>query len=164
MSTGLVAFVLGVAVLGASSVAHAQRAIFLIRHADRLDTSQDSPLSKAGEARAQALAGLLKDAGITAIYTSEYQRTIKTAEPLAAALRVTPVSLPATDREGLLRRLRSEHRSDIVLVVGHDRSVPDLLKGLGHPSEIGIAPDEYTNLFVVVPKGTGPPVVLRLRY
>jgi len=48
-----------------------------------LDDSEDTPLSKAGEARAQLLARLLKDAGVTAIYTSQFQRTIKTAEPLA---------------------------------------------------------------------------------
>jgi hypothetical protein len=43
-----------------SSVAYAQRAVLLIRHADRLDQSEDSPLSPAGEERAQRLAGLLK--------------------------------------------------------------------------------------------------------
>jgi hypothetical protein len=32
--------------------------------------------------------------------------------------------------------LRSEHRQDIVLVVGHANSVPALLKGLGYPAEI----------------------------
>ena len=68
------------------------------------------------------------------------------------------------DREGLLRRLRSDHRDEVVLVVGHDRSVPALLKAYGHPEPITIAPDEYTNLFVLVPRDSGPPVVLRLRY
>jgi hypothetical protein len=52
------------------------------------------PFSEAGQARARALAGLLKDAGITAIYTSEFQRTIRTAEPLAVALKIAPVSHP----------------------------------------------------------------------
>jgi len=32
--------------------------------------------------------------------------------------------------------LRSEHRQDVVLVVGHANSVPALLKGLGYPAEI----------------------------
>ena len=147
-----------------SSVAYAQRAVFLVRHADRLDQSEDSPLSQAGEGRAQRLAGLLKEAGITAIYTSQFQRTIKTAEPLARVLKISPVSLPVTDREGLFKRIQTEHREEIVLIVGHDRSVPALLKLLGHPEDITIAPNEYDNLFVVVPKGNSPPTVLRLRY
>ena len=65
-----------------ASAAYAQRAVFLVRHADRLDESEDTPLSKSGEARAQLLARLLKDSGITAIYTSQWQRTIKTASRL----------------------------------------------------------------------------------
>ena len=146
------------------SVAYAQRAVFLVRHADRLDQSEDSPLSPAGEERAQRLAGLLKEAGITAIYTSQFQRTIKTAAPLARVLKISPVRLPVTDREGLFKRIQTEHREEIVLIVGHDRSVPALLKLLGHPEDITIAPHEYDNLFVVVPKGNSPPTVLRLRY
>jgi hypothetical protein len=50
------------------------------------------------------------------------------------------------------------------LIVGHDRSVPALLKLFGHPVDIKIEPTEYDNLFVLVPKETGPPTVLRLRY
>jgi phosphohistidine phosphatase SixA len=146
------------------SVAYAQRAVFLVRHADRLDDSEDTLLSKAGEERAQLLARLLKDAGITVIYTSQFQRTIKTAEPLASALKIKPVTIPITDREGLFKRIRGENRDDIVLIVGHDRSVPALLKLFGHPVDVTIAPNEYDNLFVLVPKGTGPPMVLRLRY
>ena len=60
--------------------------------------------------------------------------------------------------------LTSEHSDDPVLVVGHERSAPASLKALGHPEDITIAPDEYSNRFVVVPTGTGPPVVLRLRF
>jgi hypothetical protein len=43
-------------------------------------------------------------------------------------------------------------------------SVAALLKVFGHPVGITIAPAEYDNLFVLVPKGTAPPTVLRLRY
>ena len=147
-----------------ASVAYAQRAVFLVRHADRLDDSEDTPLSKAGEARAQLLAGLLKDAGVTAIYTSQFQRTIKTAEPLANSLKIKPVNIHTGDNAGLFRRVRSDNGNDIVLIVGHDKSVPALLKLFGHPADITIAPTEYDNLFVLVPKDTGPPIVLRLRY
>jgi len=54
------------------------------------------------------LARLLKDGGITAIYTS-VQLTIKTAEPLASALKIKPVSIPIADRGGLFRRIQSEN-------------------------------------------------------
>ena len=146
------------------SAAYAQRAVFLVRHADRLDGSEDTPLSKAGEAPAQLLARLLKDAGVTAIYTSQFQRTIKTAEPLAISLQTKPLNIPTGDNAGHFKRIRTENRDDILLIVGHDRSVPALLKLFGYPEAITIAPTEYDNLFVLVPKDTGPPTVLRMRY
>ena len=70
MKTCFFALVLAANLATWSSIACAQRAVFLVRHADRLNESEDSPLSKAGEARAQLLASLLKDAGITAIYVT----------------------------------------------------------------------------------------------
>jgi phosphohistidine phosphatase SixA len=164
MKTSLFALVLAAVLTTFSSLAYAQRTVFLVRHADRLDDSEDTPLSKAGEARAQLLADLLKHSGITAIYTSQFQRTIKTAEPLAISLQIKPVSTPTGDNAGHFKRIRTENRDDIVLIVGHDRSVPALLKLFGHPVDIKIAPTEYDNLFVLVPKETGPPTVLRLRY
>lgn len=107
----IVLFFLALVTTIMSSVAYAQRAVFLVRHADRLNKSEDSPLSKAGEMRSQLLANLLKDAGITAIYTTPAKSSgllIKTAEPLALALKINPVSI--LDGEEFLKR-PSERKS-----------------------------------------------------
>jgi broad specificity phosphatase PhoE len=40
------------------------------------------------------LAALLKDADINVIFTSELERTVKTAEPLADGLGIKPKALP----------------------------------------------------------------------
>ena len=164
MPTRSIAFVVVAALIALPSVSYAQRAVLLVRHADRLDDSEDSPLSAAGKERAQRLAALLKDVGITAIYTSQFQRTMQTVEPLARALKISPVSLPTADQEGLIKRIRAEHRQGVVLIVGHQMSVPALLKLLGHTEVITLAATEYDNLFTVVPTGGGRPTVLRLRY
>lgn len=50
--------ILVLASLAFSSVADAQVAAFLVRYADRLDWSEESALSKAGEERARRLAAL----------------------------------------------------------------------------------------------------------
>ena len=113
------------------------------------------------------MARLLKDADITAIYATPAKSSdllIKTAEPLAFALKIKPVSVLDTDLKKLFKRVRDENRDGIVLIVGTGRSVPALLKMFGHPVEVTIAPTEYDNLFVLVPKDAGPPTVLRLRY
>ena len=122
MKISLFALVLAAVLTTFSSLAYAQRTCFLFGMLIGWTNSEDTPLSKAGEARAQLLARLLKDAGITAIYTSQFQRTIKTAEPLAISLKIKPVSTPTGDNAGHFKRIRTENPDDIVLIVGHDRS------------------------------------------
>ena len=78
----------------ATTAAAEPRAIFLVRHAERAAISgrvpSDTGLSAEGKMRAQHLVETLKDAKITAIYTSEYKRTKETATPLAQSLGIQP--------------------------------------------------------------------------
>lgn len=142
----------------------AQDAIFVVRHAERADTSADSPLSAAGEARAARLATLLKDAGITQIYTTDRRRTIQTAAPLAAARHLTPAALKAGDQDALLARLHAASAHDRILVVGHSNTVPALLAALGVTPAVTLTDDEYDNLFLVVPTPGAPPRLFRFRF
>jgi phosphohistidine phosphatase SixA len=124
----------------------AQEVLFLVRHAEKVDTSKDAALSPAGEARAKALAAKLRDAGITAIYATEYQRTQKTAQPLAGALKLPVTIHPASDTAGLVKLLHREKRA---LVVGHGNTVPEIAAAYG--AKLEIADDEYDALYLLVP-------------
>lgn len=146
----------------AGAPASAQKAVFLVRHAEKVDESDDAALSEAGLARARSLAEALGSAGVTAIYTTQYQRTRKTAEPLAQKLGLTPNVVG--DSNQLVRRLRAENAKDVVLIVGHSNTLPEILRALGHPESITIASQEYDNLFVLVPQSGEPPTLLRLHY
>lgn len=159
------------AILAAHS-ATAQRAVFVVRHAEKQTDSNDAgvPLSEAGRARAMRLAALLKNTGVTAIYSTDFVRTLETAEPLARTLKVTVRKYSATGADGkpdlqpLAARLKAEHARDIVLVVGHSNTVPPLLKALGCAENIEIPAAQYDDLFAVVPTAHGPPTLLRLTY
>lgn len=150
--------------LAAAAPALAQQAVFLVRHAEKVDESDDPLLSHAGTARAQALARHLASAGVKAIFVTQYKRTGLTAAPLAAKLGLMPVKLPSDASQELAERIRKDHANDVVLVVGHSNSVPRALKLLGHPEPVEIASNEYDTLFVLVPKAAGPPALLRLKY
>ncbi|HEX3129978.1 MAG TPA: phosphoglycerate mutase family protein [Thermoanaerobaculia bacterium] len=130
--------------------------VYLVRHAEKADPwVQDKdldafwPLSPAGTVRAEALAGRLEKTGITAIYTSRTTRTLATAMPLVARLRV-PVtadeaSIHAADMPGFLARLREKHAGDAaVLIVGHSNTIPRLLVLLG------AGPECYARLGIIV--------------
>jgi len=164
MTLVLTALLTGLMLISPVSATFAQQVVFLVRHADRQDSSPDSPLSKAGKARAEHLALLLQHSGIAAIYTSEWQRTIMTAGPLAATLKIKPVSLPKTNVEMLFNRIRGKHSEDVVLIVGHQKTIPLLLKLFGHQWDFLMERHEYDNLFVLIPSRDQEPTLLRLHY
>ena len=173
MRKNIVGFVSATFFLISACLAEAQQAIYLVRHGETVAPkgTDTRPLSEAGQRRAALLAAMLKDAGIKAIFTSDLERTIKTAEPLAQGLRIEPkalaqlnVQFKQSDVDAFVSLLRTEHRGDIVLLVGHTNTVPALLKALGHPEEIKVPETEFDNLFVLIPNGQGPPTFLRLRY
>src|ERR1700720_2165791 len=89
------------------ATATVQSTIFIVRHAEKADATKDSDLSEAGRARAEALAKMLKDAKINAIYATEFKRTQQTAAPLAKALGITVMTVPAKDNTALIAKLRA---------------------------------------------------------
>jgi broad specificity phosphatase PhoE len=163
MPTRRTAALLVIGLLAGAVEARAQSAVILVRHAERLDDSKDSPLSTTGHQRAERLARMLETAGVTAIYTTQYQRTIQTAEPLARrfGLTITSEDPPVSE---LLRRIHESHPQETVLIVGHSNTVPELLTALGYRTKIEIADGDYDNLFIVTPRQGSPPVVVRLKF
>lgn len=148
----------------------AQKAVFVVRHAEKV-SEEDERLSDAGRQRAERLARMLADAGVAALYATATERAQDTAKPLAKRLNL-PVRTYELKREGakldarpLAERLESDHPKDVVLVIGHSNTVPELLRALGCRQEIRLEPGDYDNLFVVVPQTPGrPATLLRLRY
>ena len=151
-----------------SAITCAQQAVILVRHAELqgapMAEPKHLPLSEAGEARAKRLATMLKDSDIGAIYVTDFVRTNKTGEPLAQALNKELTTLPKGDPQQLVDRVRKNHGSETVLLVSHSDTLPGLLKAFGLPVEIQIAPEDYSNIFVVIPKPQGAPTLLRMRY
>jgi broad specificity phosphatase PhoE len=153
-----------IVVFGAAHTARAQEAIYIVRHAERLDQSPDSSLSTEGVGRAYKLRDLLREAGVTQVFTSERKRTIETAKPLADALRLTPQQVPAEDRGALVSRLAALKPQDRALVVGHSNTVPELLIALKVTTPVTIGDADYDNLFIVVPQKESAPILLRLKF
>ena len=160
--------VLAAPLLAAATGLAAAQSVILVRHAElqgaAMAQPKNLPLSDAGAARAQRLAMVLKEAGVSAIYVTDFARTQDTAQPLAAQLGQQPVVLPKGDPRELVDKLRAQHGSQTVLLVGHTDTLPGLLRALGHPADITIDPQDYGSVFVVTPRGGSEPSVLRLRY
>ena len=143
--------------------AQAQQAIYIVRHAEQIQGVDDPPLTADGHQRARALADFLRESGITAVYSSEAKRTRQTAQPMVEALGTQVRQVPRDKTAELIARIRAEEPAGRVLVVGHSETLPQILRALGHPEQIAIDKGDYGNIFVVVPRGTSTPLVLRQR-
>jgi len=148
----------GLLVAGAA----AQSTIFLVRHAEKAASGGSDPnLSDAGQKRAKRLVNVLKDAGISKIFVTEFKRTKQTAAPLATRLSLTPNIVPAQNSPQLIASLRAS--SGNILVVGHSNTIPQVIAGLGITTPIQIGENDYDNLFVLVRKPP-PPRLIHLHY
>ena len=138
--------------------------VFLVRHAEKMATGDDPGLSEAGAKRAQSLAAMLADAGITAIFSSEFKRTQDTAAPLAKRLGVTVTTVPGKDVDGLVAKLRALAPGTKALVVGHSNTVPAVAQRLTGVKVAELTDADYDRLFVAAFGKDGEGDVAVLRY
>lgn len=150
----------------------ARAAVFIVRHAEKQTEANEKevPLSEAGRARAKRIGEMLRDAGIVAVYSTDTVRTLSTAAPLAAMVKVEPVLYAAAGADGkvdlkpLAKRILAEQGSRNVLVVGHSNTIGPLIEALGCRETVTVGGAEYDGLWVVVPAADGSPAaLLRLR-
>ena len=134
--------------------------IFVVRHAEKSADGNDPDLSAAGQERAEALARIVKDAEITAIFTTEFKRTQETAAPIAKELHVSPTVIPADQIFALVEKLRGLKGNG--LVVGHGNTIPDLVKALGIATPVNVPENDYSELFFIILGDK--PQLLRLHY
>jgi broad specificity phosphatase PhoE len=136
--------------------------VFLVRHAEKADDgTDDPPLTQEGQARAASLAGLLRDAGLTHIHSTESRRTLETAAPLSDA-----TGLPITAYDGqalgdLASRIRSMPGRH--LVVGHSNTTPALVRILGGDDGGPIEDWEYDRFYVLTLRGDDAVTTVQLR-
>ncbi len=128
--------------------------VILVRHAEKAtvvagDSADDPGLTAEGAQRAAALATMLADTGLDAVISSQYQRTMQTAGPVAEALGLTPVTIPAQDQAALIEAIMSDYRGQTVLIVGHSNTVPSIMADLGLEDPPAIAEGDYGDLFIV---------------
>ncbi|WP_071892655.1 histidine phosphatase family protein [Hymenobacter sp. PAMC 26628] len=160
--------VLLVAGLGVAAVPAAPPAltVYVVRHAEKDLTPglPDPPLTAAGQARAQALAGALRRAHPAALFTTNTRRTRATLAPLAAATGLAPRLYDAKQPGALADTLRRAYAGRAVVVVGHSNTLLPLLAALGAPAPVAeISDDEYSYLFEVRVPAQGPATV-RVRH
>jgi broad specificity phosphatase PhoE len=130
-------------------IVSAQPVVIIVRHAEKAANGGNDPdLSSAGRARAEALTRILKDSGITAIFTTEFKRTQETAAPTATSIHVTSTVVAAKDTAALVTKLHQLNGN--ALVVAHGDTIPSIVKALGVNTLINIPDADYSELLIVI--------------
>lgn len=146
--------------------------MIFVRHAEAaVDPADDPGLSPAGQRRVAELTRQLVDAdvvgGIDAVYASRYRRAIETAEPVARrlGLDVQVYEFDPIDNEDVLDRMLEAHKGEIILVVGHSNTLPQLIADLGASKNVPeIAHGEHDNLYIVSIPWFGKTKTIRVRF
>ncbi len=155
--------VLSVIILGYIYCLKQTTVVFVIRHAEKAGAN-DAPLSAAGLARAQTLVHVAGEAGVEAIYATQFRRTRQTVEPLASHLGISITQVNANDVDGLIQQLWRDHAGRVVLIAGHSDTVPQIIEKLGGGRIAPIAEDKFDNLFIVAIPWIGGVKTVHLKY
>lgn len=170
-ASALVAFAACLAAVGAPIGLDAQVAapaadeavtVFLVRHAERLDDSPNSPLNDVGRERVERLRTLLADVDFTHIHSTNLTRTLDTARPIAEDDGVELTIYSPGELEELaatIRAIPGRH-----LVSGHSNTTPRLAEALGGEPHGPIDHMEYDRLYIIVIQPGQPAVTTLLRF
>ena len=128
--------------------------VIIARHGEKADSSQDSPLSAAGEVRAAALARAVADARLDAVFVTDFVLTQRTGAPAAAARGLTERVIPLrgdsiAHARAVVAALGRERAGAAVLVVEHSNTIPAIIAALGGPGGLKVCRLEYSTLFVL---------------
>ena len=121
--------------------------IFLVRHAEKQKKSDNPSLTVCGQARASQLANLLSQANISTIYSTSYQRTMQTAQPLATLNNLAIKNYSPKSLEQLSIQLKQNKNN--ALIVGHSNTTPALTMLLSQQDVAALSEDNYQMLYQV---------------
>jgi len=131
--------------------------VVIVRHGEK---SNDT-LTVDGEKRAETLARLINNIGVSAIFSTSYTRTMETANNTADRLGI-PIQF-YTSVEGITDLIKSEYTGEVVLVVGHSNTVTQTVAALG-VSSVPQFDGKYDNLYIVTIRPGGLAVLTHLRF
>lgn len=152
-------------ILATAAVAQTEpTTIFVVRHAEKGPETPDPDLTPAGTTRASALAHMLGDVRVSAVFASEFKRTQQTAAAVATKLGLTTQVVPAGKMDELIGRLETLPTGSRALVVSHSNLVPAIVERLSGQKVAELTDADYDRIYVVTRIPGGGASVLYLHY
>jgi broad specificity phosphatase PhoE len=137
----------------------------LVRHAETTGIGSNPALSTAGQSRASELQRILGNVPLDAVYSTNFNRTMQTAQPTAADQSLTTINYDAFSLDPFIDQVLDNYHDGIVLVVGHSNTTPSLLNKLVGANTYSDLPEsEYDNLYIVYVSEKGRSKVVHMKY
>ena len=140
--------------------------LYLVRHAEKAASGGSDPaLTEEGIKRADRLRTILTNAGLTGVYSTDYQRTRATAQPSAEqADRFLQIYDPG-NLAAFAEKIKVVEYPERFLIVGHSNTTPALVNTLlGEEKFAAIDESDYSNFFVMVINQNGEVVARKLKF
>ncbi|MDR6968249.1 broad specificity phosphatase PhoE [Flavobacterium arsenatis] len=128
--------------------AQSETTIYLIRHAEKADSSPNTALSAEGKERAENWAIFFKDTPIDFFYSTSYLRTESTCLPIAVSKQKQIISY--NPKEINLKKMIAENQGKTILIVGHSNTIPKHINQLLDEEKYPEIPEsEFGNLYTI---------------
>ncbi len=156
--------------LGANGAkANAQEVLYLVHYAQAQRVAAwgrpGEGLTDVGRGKAKALAGMLIDAGIEVIYSTNTPWVVQTAEPTAKALNIKITTHHSSEEavDDLVRRLPTKHAKDRVFIATALPTMQSILRGFRLTDE-EVYSGRTDILYIIIPRLPQKPLVLKMRW
>ena len=138
----------------------------LVRHAEKVDDSEDPDLSEDGYERAERLAEMLQNIPFDAVYSTERIRTMETVRPVAEARNLYIRGYESNDPKSVTEGWIVQHSGETILVSGHSNTIPHFANALLEKEYYKNVFDEsdYGNLLIITIDSEMKRKMLPLRY
>jgi 2,3-bisphosphoglycerate-dependent phosphoglycerate mutase len=148
----LALFFLSFSLSSATSLAK-DTVIYIVRHAEKdiKDPKNSDPeLNSEGRNRAKALNHFLRKTKITAVFSTNFQRTMQTVEPVALRNGITSKPYDSKQPDELVRLIRSDFEGKNILIAGHSNTILELVKAFGTSPPVNkLNDDDYDLVFII---------------
>jgi broad specificity phosphatase PhoE len=137
----------------------------LVRHAETSGSGSNPNLSVDGQTRANRLSQILDKVNLNAVYSTNFNRTMQTAQPAASSKGLSIATYDPFAPGVLIDQVLASFPGGYVLVVGHSNTIPDMLNEMvGADLYPDIGESEFDNFFVVHVSIHGVARVTHLKY
>jgi 2,3-bisphosphoglycerate-dependent phosphoglycerate mutase len=121
---------------------------YFIRHAEKVDSSQNPDLSEKGLKRAELWNKIFSEISFDEIYSTDYKRTLQTGSPTATTKKIeVKIYNPKTLN---IDSFKKETSGKKVLIVGHSNTTPKFVNDIINQNLFSDIEDEtFGNLYIV---------------